>query len=244
MALLGALAGAALVGTWRGTTPLVVVAGLCLYVAGLDAVEPMAQELDHPDRRDEYPVPAGEVLLRQLGPSVVLMVAVTGVGLAAGVALSGGALLAVQLGAILLVPAALCGVAGATISVIQGPPPVFSGTDTMMPPEMAGVRMIFRSIWPPAVATAGVLPLLAAHAAAAHAAAAHTAAAHVVALTPLGAAGSYSLPVLVLAGAVGVWIRYRDPIHAWFKAAMEEASSTRNGAAKPNAGGTGTRRAG
>lgn len=249
MALLGAAAGAALVGVWRGTTPLVVVAGICMYVAGLDAVEPMAQELDHPDRHDEYPVAAGEVLLRQLGPSLVLMLGVSAVALAVGVAVTGGLALAAELGGLILLPAAACGVAGATISVIQGPPPVFSSTDSMMPPEMAGIRMIFRTVWPPAVATAGVLPLLAARAAArarvsggkaaAGTAPAHTAAgtaaarsaAHAVHLTPVGAAASYAVPAIVLAGAVGVWVRYRDPIHAWFKAAMQEANATKNASA-------------
>ena len=52
LVVLGAVAGLALVGVWQGTTPLVVVAGLALYVAGLDAVEPVAQEVDHPDRQD------------------------------------------------------------------------------------------------------------------------------------------------------------------------------------------------
>ena len=56
LAVLEVAAGAAAFGTWRGTTPLVVAAGLALYAAALDVVEPLAQELDHPDQRDGYPV--------------------------------------------------------------------------------------------------------------------------------------------------------------------------------------------
>jgi hypothetical protein len=64
LALLGVIAGLAGLAAWRGTTPLVVVAGLALYVAALDAVEPVAQEADHPDRRDGYEIEAGELYLR------------------------------------------------------------------------------------------------------------------------------------------------------------------------------------
>ena len=45
---------------WAGTTPLVVLAGLALFVAGLDTVEPLAQEVDHPSRRDASPLDAAE----------------------------------------------------------------------------------------------------------------------------------------------------------------------------------------
>ena len=43
-------------GAWpTARCPLVLVAGLALYVAGLDAVESMAQEADHPGRSDALP---------------------------------------------------------------------------------------------------------------------------------------------------------------------------------------------
>jgi hypothetical protein len=44
---LGVTAGACMVGVWDGTTPLIVIAALCLFLAGLDALEPLAQEVDH-----------------------------------------------------------------------------------------------------------------------------------------------------------------------------------------------------
>ena len=50
--LAAVVAGFALRGVWGGTTPLIVLAGLALWVAALDALEPMAQETDHPGRRD------------------------------------------------------------------------------------------------------------------------------------------------------------------------------------------------
>ena len=40
---------------WRGATAMFIVAGLALYLAGYDAVEPLAQEVDHPTRWESYP---------------------------------------------------------------------------------------------------------------------------------------------------------------------------------------------
>ncbi|MGI8491411.1 MAG: hypothetical protein ACR2KC_01125, partial [Acidimicrobiales bacterium] len=214
LAILGAIAGAAMVGAWRGVTPLVIVAGLALYVAALDAVEPLAQDIDHPDRLGGYPAEAGVLLLRHAGPPVVLMVLVSAVGLGAAVALDGSPALSV--GAVIVVPAALAAVAGAAMSVIQGPPPTFSSADTLMPPEAAGARAVTRTLLPPLIATAGVLPVLAGR----HPRTGVTPAAAVTALTPL---------VVILVAAVGLWVRYRERAKVWFKEAMEEASATRRG---------------
>jgi hypothetical protein len=214
LAVLGAVAGAALVGVWRGTTPLLLVAALALYVAALDAVEPLSQELDHPDRRDGYVVEEGVLFLRAVGPSVVLMIVVALFGWVTAVALTVGSALAVQVGGLMLVPAALCGVGAACISVIQGPPPVFSSTDSMLPPEMAGVRALLRTVIPPLVALVGVLPVLAGRSPPAR----QSAVAGTGAVLPF---------VIVLVLVVGGWIRYRQAGAAWWRKSMEEAASAR-----------------
>ena len=74
--------------------------------AGLDATEPLAQEVDHPDRRDEYVTEAGSLHLRQLGPPVLLMLVVGGIGLLAAAAATGGATLTWQVGGLMAGPAA------------------------------------------------------------------------------------------------------------------------------------------
>jgi hypothetical protein len=214
LAVLGAVAGAALVGVWRNTTPLLLVAALALYVAGLDAVEPLAQELDHPDRRDGYVIEEGVLLLRAVGPSVVVMLLVGLVGWGTAVALDLGSATAVDVGALMVVPAALCGVAAACVSVIQGPPPVFSSSSNMLPPEMAGIRSLVRTALPPLVAAVGVLPILAARSPAAGQDAA----------TATGAVLPF---VVIVVALVGVWIRYRNRAAAWWRASMEEATAAR-----------------
>ena len=73
LVVLAVVAGLALRGVWSGTTPLILLAGLAMWVAALDAVEPMAQETDHPGRRDSYPLELGELMVRHLPVSVVVM---------------------------------------------------------------------------------------------------------------------------------------------------------------------------
>ena len=48
----------------EGTTPLLVGIGIALYLLGLDAIEPMSQEIDHPDFSDAMPHQRGWLLLR------------------------------------------------------------------------------------------------------------------------------------------------------------------------------------
>jgi hypothetical protein len=213
LAVLGAAGGAAAYGAWRGTTPLLVVSGICLYVAGLDAAEPLAQEIDHPDRRESYSLAKGELEIRELAPSVVVMIGVTICGAITAYALSGLSTQAGEISAALFIPCALAGLAGATISVMQGAPSAFSSTDSLLPPEAAGARAVFRIVWPPLVASVALLPLLAGR--------------HVKAGSgsPAAAVASLEPPVLILLVLVGAWVRYRDDIHAWFRKAMEEAKT-------------------
>jgi hypothetical protein len=224
VAVLGAGAGLALVGVWRGTTPLVVVAGLALYVAALDAVEPLAQEVDHPDRRDGFDLPAGRLHLRQLGAPALMMLLVAAVGLLAALAATGGSTTTAQVGGILLVPAALAALGGAAVSVIKGPPPPLSPQQAIMP-EAAGARAMGRLLWPPLIAVLGVLPVLVAHSAQKHG--------HSV----LAALSGAIQPEIILVAGLAAWVRFQEEAHAWFAQQMEAAKSGPPGpAGRPAAG--------
>ena len=216
LVLLGAVAGLAARGAWTGTSPLIGVAGLALYLAALDAVEPLAQEIDHPTRRNSVPIESGAVELRQIPVAVVAMLGVCIVAFAAAV-LAGPSVAAVEIAAACVLPAALGAAAGAIVSVVAGPPSVGGGGDTwsLMPPEVAGMRLVYRNAWPPAMAILGIVPVLAARTAARHGASAPP-----VAL----AAGA---GVLVLFLLVCGWVRQRDQIHAWWRRQMDAAMPTR-----------------
>jgi hypothetical protein len=216
MAVLGAGAGLALVGVWRGTTPLVVVAGLALYIAGLDAAEPIAQEVDHPDRRDEYPLDAGSLHLRQLGPPIVLMLLVGAIGLGAAAVATGGATLTWEVGGLIAAPAVLAALGGAIISVIKGPPPPLSPQVSLMP-EAAGARAMGRLLWPPVMAIVGVLPLLGARSAFDH---------HHQAVA--GAAPLVQLVIVLVMGWIA-WVRWQEPAHVWMAKQMEMTKAQARG---------------
>ena len=66
-----------------------------------------------------------------------------------------------------MIPAALGAVAGAIVSVVAGAPNAGGGDAwSLLPPEVAGMRLAFRTGWPPALAVIGTLPVLAARTAA------------------------------------------------------------------------------
>jgi len=157
VAVLGLLAGAAGWGAWDGTTPLVIVAGCALLLASLDAIEPLAQEIDHPTRRSLLPV-HGRPLLRAhlLAPAAaLLLVALVG---SLAIWVGTGDPRALEVGLATSVPAALGALAGAAASVVTDP------FQWVLIPALQNVR----AAAPFVLAILGVLPVLAARYAARH----------------------------------------------------------------------------
>lgn len=198
--------------TWAGTTPLVLVLGVLAYVAALDAIEPLAQDIDHPGLLGSVPEVEGMVMVKHLAEPVVVMVGVGLVAIAAAYAV-GPDPQVLQIGLPLLLPAALAGVGGAAVTVVSEAT-LDTSQEAVMPPEVAGPRMLFRTVWPPAVAVIGMLPILAARAAA-------NAGKEVA-----PAVTTWSIPVVVLAMIVFGWVRFRADIHE----SMAAATSGQTGA--------------
>lgn len=205
--VLGATAGLALRGVWSGTTPLVLVAGLAGYLAALDALEPLAQEVDHPTLMASYPVHRGLLLVHHLAAPVLLMLVVGGVGLLAAWAVA-PTVEVLRIGAVTVVTGALSSVAGAAISVVSEVVLDQSGA-AMLPPEVAGPRVAIRTLWPPLVAVLGTAPVLVAQRA--------TRAGVDMARPAFLAAAA----VVVLVWIVVGWVRYRDDLHRSMREAME-----------------------
>jgi hypothetical protein len=208
--LLAGVAGAALRGTWSGTTPLVVLAGIALFVVGLDAVEALAQEIDHPSRREATPLDGGWLYLRHL-PAATIVLLGPAVVTAAVALLPGPGAVPREVALLLILPLALGGVAGAAVSVLGGAPEINEGW-ALAPPEAQGMRLAFRTVWPPALATLGAAPVLAAR----------------IAVDDGGsgpeAALFAGLLVAVLFGLVCGWIRVAEQVRAWMRSNMEQAS--------------------
>ena len=99
-----------------------MLAGLVLWFAALDAVEAMAQDIDHPGLQTSFPVDKGDLMVRHLPASIVLMVVASGI--AAGVALvpGGGS-----------IPAGVAGMLVVTLALL--PPPAPRSASCRAPPR-------------------------------------------------------------------------------------------------------------
>lgn len=213
--LLGIVGGAALRAAWSGAVPLVLGAGLAVFVAGLDAVEPLAQEVDHPTRRDSAPLEAGALHLRHVPVATLLSIGVALVAAAAS-ALPGPGEVPVGVAAVLVIPLALGGVAGALVSLLGGEVTVQSDAWNLMPPEVAGMRLAMRTAWPPLLAVAGAVPVVAARAAQRSGK-----------LEPAAAAAAAALGVVALFALVLGWVRMREKLHEWWRSQMNQALPSR-----------------
>jgi hypothetical protein len=118
--VLGAVAGLSLLGAWRGTTPLVLVASLAVMVAAFDAVEPIGQEVDHPTRLVLLPVGAREVIRRHLLAPEVLMAGVLLIAVGAAIAAGAPADLVGVL-VVMVLPTAVLALYCAALSVTNDP---------------------------------------------------------------------------------------------------------------------------
>jgi hypothetical protein len=196
---------------WSGTTPLIVLAGIALFIAALDTVEPLAQEVDHPSLRDASPLDPAGIHLRHIPSGVLGQLVAAGVAVAVA-SLPGNGHIPSSVALIGFVPLALGGLAGALVSVLAGPPTT-SGGWALAPPEAQGMRLAFRTAWPPTIAVLGVLPLLLGRDAIEHG--------------DPGASGAMPAAMLVIAlfGGVCGWVRVRDDLATWFSKQMEQPNA-------------------
>ena len=198
VAALGAVAGLCAYGTWEGTTPLVIVAGIALFIAALDAIEPLAQEVDHPDRSQGVPVQRGELYVRHLAVPVVVMALAGLIGLAAAAVLDPEPGLFL-VGLITVVPVAFAAAAAAAFAVVLGAPKLTSGL-TLSFPEAATIGLILRQAFPPFLAALAIAPVIAAREAVHQ----HG--------DPVAIAALATIPALVIAAAVVAFLRSRKSV--------------------------------
>jgi hypothetical protein len=212
MLVLSVGAALALRGVWHGTTPLAVVAAAALLLVGYEAAEPLAQEVDHTERADLFPVERGLLESRHLPSIAITMLVVGAVGMAVPVAIE-HTMAALVLGLITLVPASLCAASGAVVSVALAPPEPFKDGQ-LLPPEVAGMKIVVRAAWPLIVSMIGTAPVIAAAKAAR---AKPPAPPHALAAT---AAVFTLLPIAFTVA----WLRFREPAKAWWRASIDQMS--------------------
>jgi hypothetical protein len=208
---LGVVAGLSCLGAWRGVEPLIFVAAIALFVAGLDAVEPLAQETDHPHLRMSFPIVEGSLSARHMIVPGVVMGLVATVGVLVLLPFE-DAHTVLEVGLPMIPSAAFAAVCGAALSTTSDSP--FNvAMEKVIGLEFMGMQMLVLAAWPLVVATIGLLPLLAALNA------------PQVQLTP-GAAAMATVPfTLSITGCVLLWIRFRGGVRAAHQEALKLRAS-------------------
>ena len=124
----------------RGTTPAIVGIGVALYLLGLDAVEPLSQEIDHPDHTDGVPIDRGWMIAHHIAapalalvPFALLGAATVGRVRARRRGAGAGAVRAGDAGS-------AC--AGAVISIVRDAPDPLAPPTAIVGGRAAGVRRV------------------------------------------------------------------------------------------------------
>jgi 3-mercaptopyruvate sulfurtransferase SseA len=213
---LSSIAGLAGLGVLEGTAPLALVGGVAFFLIGLEMLEPLAQEIDHGDRTDSYPIERGPMYLRLTHASLALSVPLAALWIA-----TIGTLHTQwwAVAGISVLPAITAGLAGAAINIVSGAPdPVASNAQSnLMPPEVAGTANVIKAMWPVLIAVIGQIPLVAAQSAVEKGQGAEAAAVR------------SAIAVVLVSGLVAAWIHRRDAIRAWMDNAARESRTTSRG---------------
>jgi Family of unknown function (DUF6297) len=193
-----AVAGLACAGIWNGTDAFVLLAGVAVFLAAIDAVEGLAQEADHPDRSNLLPMRGGDLILAHVvAPACLLAV----VGLIGAAVFGGtsGTWAALLVALIVLVPVALLGAVAAATSVVIGAPPPTMFLDFGFP-EFMTVWLVLRQTIAPLLVTAAFVPVALAHDAWERGS------------SPSGAAVTGSIIPLSFAAVASMWLRSRRTV--------------------------------
>ncbi len=212
MTLLSGTAAAAMVVAWNGTTPGIVVAGLLLFVLGLDAVEPLSQEIDQPDRTDALPVERGLLMTKHLVVPALLTIPFLIVGVVTAFIMEPQAS-TLAYATLIGIPALLGGIAGASLNAVQGAPDPAGGATSglALPPEVSGMTTVVRAVFPPAITVVTCAPVLALRWSLDNNA------------SPIVNTIRAVLAVGLLLTLVAGWVRQRDAIRTWFNEQLSAA---------------------
>ena len=195
----------------RGTTPAVVGTALLGFVLGMEAMEPLSQEVDQADRADALPFDRGELLYRHLAPGFAMLFPFAVIGGGAAVAVLGvGSLASV---AILMYPVVLGAALGGVVSIVRDAPDPASSGAAFVPPEVAGFATTLRLLWPIVVSTLSTALALLPRSA--------------VELgdSPVAAAVRASVGIILLVLLTAQWVRLRDRVRRSVRAFMADGRS-------------------
>ena len=190
----------------RGTTPALALSALLLFLLGLEVLEPLAQEIDHPDRTEALPVNRAPLLAMHLiVPALTLIPLAVIAGAAAVISLGQSAL---GPASIMAIPTVLAGATGAVVSIVRDAPDPLGAKSqqAFVPPEMAGFGQAIRTLLPLVASGLGAASVFFVRSA----------------QQPIGAAVRSVVGSALLCGAVVSWVRYRDQIGKSFSSFLTD----------------------
>lgn len=213
MTAFAAMAGVLQAMVVRGTTPALIGTALMLFVLGLEAMEPLSQEVDQPDRTDSLPIERGELFVRHLLAPALALVPFAVVAAACAVAVL-GTTTAITPAAILALPTVLAGAAGGAVSIVRdAPDPTRSTQQAFVPPEMAGVSSAMRIGLPILVSTLAASTVLLVRRA------------EQLGTSTTGAALRGAIGASLIAFVVTYWVRRRDRWRRKFRQFMADGQA-------------------
>lgn len=205
-----AIAGFAGLGAWMGTSPLIVVGGLALWMAALDLCEPLAQEIDHPDRLRASPHQTGIIYLQHLFVPGVVLFGLTLLAFVPAFVFGNSSIATTLLPQSLF--AAATALAGASLAVNARPPGTSGMVDT---PETASIKFVWRVLVPPALGVVGFIPLVTAQ---------RSWEEHHSQALMVGAMNLPTLGCLFVTTAAFAWLRFGDQFRESLAAQQAEAA--------------------
>jgi hypothetical protein len=154
---LGVVSGLALVAVWHGALALLLVAGVAMFVVGLDAAEGLGEETDHSERPAGYPRPWGDLILHHL--VVPWCCALVAMVLAAGTVYAATrSVQAVEVAAIMIVPVAIVAAVAAAAALVLGAP----SAETTLGfgfGDLGPMVLIARQVFPPVLVILSLAPV-------------------------------------------------------------------------------------
>ncbi len=195
----------------RGTTPALIGTALMLFLLGLEAMEPLSQEVDQPDRTDSLPIERGELMARHLIAPAIALIPFAAVTAAAAVAVLGTR--ALEPAAILALPTVLAGAGGGVVSIVRDTPDPTKSTQAFVPPEMAGISSAFRVGLPILVSALAACTVLLVR----HAATLHT--------SIVGGAIRGAVGASLLVSFIAFWVLRRDRWRRKFRQFLSDGQS-------------------
>ena len=193
-----------------------------LFLLGMEAIEPLSQEIDRPDITDGLPIERGQLFAHHLvAPAALLAVAALLGAAAASILEPSQAVAAFAIA----VPATLAGAIGPAVAAVLDAPTPIAVADTnimgtprdteqsFVPPEFAGFSNAFSTFMPVILTSLGLLPIVAMRA-------------DPSASTAVRAA----IGVVLVLGLLVRWVQRRDrwgtAIRSFFEAGRAERQAT------------------